>query len=67
VGRPEGKRPVGRPRRRWVDDIKIDLGRVVSSDVGWIDLAHDRNHLPALVNTAINIRIPKNIEKFLSS
>jgi hypothetical protein len=43
VGKPEGKRPVGRPRRRWVDNIRLDLGEVGWSDVDWIGLAKDRN------------------------
>jgi hypothetical protein len=43
VGKPEGKRPLGRPRRRWVDNIRMDLGEMRWGDVGWIDLAQDRN------------------------
>jgi hypothetical protein len=43
VGKPEGKRPLGRPRRRWVDNIRMDLGEVEWGDVDWIDLAQDRN------------------------
>jgi hypothetical protein len=43
VGKPEGKRPLGRPRRRWVDNIRMDLGEVGWSAVDWIGLAHDRN------------------------
>jgi hypothetical protein len=43
VGKPEGKRPLGRPRRRWVDNIRIDLGEVGWDDVDWIGLAKDRN------------------------
>jgi hypothetical protein len=42
VGQPEGKRPIGRPRRRWVDNIRMDLGELGSSDVDWIGLAQDR-------------------------
>jgi hypothetical protein len=44
VGKPEGKRPLGRPRRRWVDNIKMDLGVIGWDDVDWIDLAQDTNH-----------------------
>jgi hypothetical protein len=43
VGKPEGKRPLGRPRRRWVDNIRMDFGEVGRGDVDWIDLAQDRN------------------------
>jgi hypothetical protein len=58
VGKPEGKRPLGRPRRRWVDNIKIDLrGREwVGRD--WIELAQDRDQWRALVNTVMNLRVP---------
>jgi hypothetical protein len=54
VGKPEGKRPLGRPRRRWVDNIRIDLGEVGWVDVDWIDLAKDRNRWSALVNSVLN-------------
>jgi hypothetical protein len=56
VGKPEGKRPLGRPRRRWVDNIRMDLGEV--SDVVWIGLAKDRNRWRALVNSVLNLRVP---------
>jgi hypothetical protein len=46
VGKPEGKRPLGRPRRRWVDNIVMDLGEVGGGDVDWIGLAQDRNRAP---------------------
>jgi hypothetical protein len=58
VGRPEGKRPLGRPRRRWEDNIKMDLGEAGFGDVDWIHLAQDWNMWRALVNTVINLRIP---------
>jgi hypothetical protein len=58
VGKPEGKRPLGRPRRRWVDNIRMDLGEVGWSDVGWIGLAQDRNRWRALVNSVLNLRVP---------
>jgi hypothetical protein len=58
VGKPEGKRPLERPRRKWVGNIKMDL-----RDIGWgsmdlIDLAQDRNQWMVLVNTVINLRVP---------
>jgi hypothetical protein len=60
VGKPEGKRPLGRPRRmhRWVDNIGMDLGEVGWSDVDLIFLAQDRNRLRALVNSVLNLRVP---------
>jgi hypothetical protein len=58
VGRPEGKSPLGRPRRRWVDNIRMDLGEVGWSDVDWIGLAQDRNRWRALVNSVLNLRVP---------
>jgi hypothetical protein len=54
---PEGKRPLGRPRRRWVDSIQIYLKEIGSSDVDWIDLAQDRDQWRALVNTVMNLRV----------
>jgi hypothetical protein len=58
VGKPEEKRPLGRPRRRWMDNIKIDLREIVWDDVDWIDLAQDRDQWRALVNTVMNLRLP---------
>jgi hypothetical protein len=58
VGKPEGKRPLGRPRRRWVDNIKTDLGEVGLGDVDWIGLDKDRNRWRALVNSVLNFRVP---------
>jgi hypothetical protein len=58
VGKPEGKRPLGRPRLRWVDNIRMDLGEVGWGDVDWICLAQDRNRWRALVNSALNLRVP---------
>jgi hypothetical protein len=58
VGKAEGKRPLVRPRRRWVDNIRMDLGEVGRSDVDWIGLAKDRNRWRALVNSVLNLRIP---------
>jgi hypothetical protein len=58
VGKPEGKRPLGRPRRRWVDNIRMDLGEVKWGDVDWIDLVQDRNRWRAVVNLVLNLRVP---------
>jgi hypothetical protein len=58
VGKPGGKVPVGRPRRRWVDNIWMDLGEVGWGDVVWIFLAQDRNRWRALVNSVLNLRVP---------
>jgi hypothetical protein len=53
-----GKRPLGRPRRRWVDNIRMDLGEVGWGDVDWIGLAQDRNRWRALVNSVLNLQVP---------
>jgi hypothetical protein len=58
VGKPEGKRPVGRSRRRWKDNIKIDLQEEECEDMEWIELAQDRDRWRALVNAVINFRVP---------
>jgi hypothetical protein len=58
VGRTEGKRPLGRPRRRWVDNIKMDLREIKLDGRDWIKLAQDRDQWRALVNTVMNLRIP---------
>jgi hypothetical protein len=58
VGKPEGKRPLGRPRRKWMDNIKMDLGQVGCGDVDWIGLAQDRNRRRALVNSVMNLWVP---------
>jgi hypothetical protein len=58
VGKPEGKRPLARRRRRWVDNIKMELVEVGWGDVDWIDLAQDRNRWRALVNSVLNLRVP---------
>jgi hypothetical protein len=57
MGKPEGKRPLGRPRRRWVDNIKMDLGEVGWDGMDWIELAQDRDQWRALVNTGMNLRV----------
>jgi hypothetical protein len=58
VGKPEGKRPLGRTRRRWLDNIKIDLREIGWDGVDWIDLAQDRDQWRALVNMVMNLRVP---------
>jgi hypothetical protein len=58
VGKPEGKRPLERSTRRWVDNIRMDLGEVGREVVDWIGLAQDRNRRWALVNSVLNLRVP---------
>jgi hypothetical protein len=58
VGRPEGKRPLGRPRRRWEDNIKMDLGEIGIDGANWTQLAQDRVQWWAFVNTVMNRRVP---------
>jgi hypothetical protein len=58
VGKAEGKRLLGRPRLRWVDDIRMDLGKEGWGDVDWIGLAKDRNRWRAVVNSVLNLRVP---------
>jgi hypothetical protein len=58
VGKPEGKRPLGKPRRRWVDNLKIDLREIGRDGVDWMDMAQDRDQWRALVNTILNLRVP---------
>jgi hypothetical protein len=58
VGKPEGKRPLGRPRRRWEYNIKMALRKTGWGGMGWIDLAQDRDQWSAIVNTVMNLRVP---------
>jgi hypothetical protein len=58
VGKPEGKRPLGRPRRKWIDNIKMDLLVIGVNVVDWIGLAQDRYRWRALVNSVMNLRVP---------
>jgi hypothetical protein len=57
VGKPEGRRPLGRPRRRWVDNIRMDLVEEGWSDVDWIGLTQDRDRWRALMNSVLNLRV----------
>jgi hypothetical protein len=66
VGMPEGKRPLGRPRRRCVDNIKIDLLEIGWGGVDWIGLAQDRDKWRALVNAVMNLLVPENAGKLSS-
>jgi hypothetical protein len=66
VGKPEGKRPLGRPRHRWENNIKMDLREIGWGGMDWIDLTPDRNQWRALVNMVMNLLVPQNVEKFLS-
>jgi hypothetical protein len=58
VGKPERKRSLGRPRHRWVDNIKLDLRKIGWDGMHWINLAQDRDQWRALVNTVMNLRVP---------
>jgi len=58
VGKPEGRRPLGRPRRRWVDNIRTDLHEVGCGYMDWIGLAQDRNRWRTLVSAVMNLRVP---------
>ena len=58
TGKPTGKRPLGRPRRRWEDNIRIDLTEIDIYTRNWVDSAQDRNYWRALVNAALNLRVP---------
>ena len=58
VGKPEGRRPLGRPRRRWVDNIRMDLQEVGCGYMDWIGLAQDRDRWRTLVSAVMNLRVP---------
>jgi hypothetical protein len=58
VGKPDGRRPLGRPRRRWEDNIKMELRKVVWGGMDWIDLAQDRDRWRTVVNAVMNLRVP---------
>jgi hypothetical protein len=67
VGKPDDKRPVGRPRRRWEDNIKMDLMDKEIDGANWIQLAQDRVRWRACVNTVMNLRVPKKAGYFFTS
>jgi hypothetical protein len=67
IGRPEGKRPLGRPRRRWEDNIKMDLREIGIDGANWIQLAQDRVQWRAFVNMVMNHRVPYRKQIFLIS
>jgi hypothetical protein len=64
VGKPYGKRPLGTPRRRWVDNIKMDLREIGGDGMDWIDLAQDMNQWRVLVNTVVNLLAHKMLGSF---
>jgi hypothetical protein len=55
MGKPKGRRPLGRPRHRWIDNIKMDLGEIGWGGMGWVDLARDRDQSKDLFNAATNV------------
>jgi hypothetical protein len=59
VGRPEGKRPLGTPRRRWGDNTKLDLREIGIDGANWVRLAQDRGHWRAFMNTGLSLRVPE--------
>ena len=67
VGKPEGKRPLGKPRHGWEDNIKMDLQEVGRRVTDWIELAQDIDRWRTLVNAVMNLRVPQNAGNFLTS
>jgi hypothetical protein len=67
VGKPEGKKAAGRPRRRWEDNIKIDIQEVGCGGMDWIEPALDRDRWRAFVNAVMNLRVTRNAGNFLTS
>ena len=67
VEKPEGRKPLGRPRRRWVDNIRMDLQEVVCGYMNWIGLAQDRDRWRKLEIAVMNLRVPCNAGNFLTS
>jgi hypothetical protein len=66
VGKPEAKTPLGRPRHRWVDNIKMDLREIGWDGGDWIDMVQDRDQCRALANMVLNLQVLSNAGKFLS-
>ena len=66
-GKPEGRRPLGRPRPRWKDNIKIDIQEMGCGGIVWIDLAQDRDRWRALMTAVMNLRVPQNAGNFLTT
>jgi len=64
VGKPEGKRPLWRPRHRWEDNVKMDLQEVGCGGIDWIELVQDMDSWRALVNAIMNLRVPQNAGNF---
>ena len=67
MGKPEGKRPLERPRHRWEDNNKIDLQEVGCGSMDWIQLAQHRDRWQALVNAVMNLQVPENVGNLLTS
>jgi len=67
VGNPEGKRPFGRPRHRWEDNIKMDFSGSGMGGMDWIELAQDRDRWLARVSAVMNLRVPYNAGNFLTN
>jgi len=67
VAKPDEEKTLGRPRRRWEDNIKLDLQEVGCGCMDWIELAQDRDRWRALVNAVTNLRFPQNVGNFLTS
>jgi len=66
VGKQEEKRPLGRPKRRWEDNIKMDIQEVGYEGMEWIELAQDRDRWRALLNAVMNLRVPETARNFLT-
>ena len=66
MGKPKGRGPLRRPRRRWEDNIKMDLQEVGCVDMDWIELAEDRDRWRTLLNAVMNLWVPQNTENFLT-
>jgi len=67
MGKPKGKRPLGRPRHRWVDNIRMDLQEVGCGSMDWIGRTQDRDRWQMLVSVVMNLRVPRNAGNFLTS